>query len=161
MLKEQNKKVLNLRAARLAICLCCLALLLTVACATGPSAVKPDDSLFGTWINVEYEGNSSFHARLISFPDGRELGYDYLSSAEPECVFNNTIEETWFDAEGNRWYKTHGTWFEPFTAHGGNLFSLNKLNAAGTVREWVWSLVDYPEELSPLGGGYCIFHRQE
>ncbi len=72
-----------------------------------------------------------------------------------------TIDETWTDAEGNRLYKTHGTWFEPPAGERGPHYSLNRINAAGTVREWVWSIVAYPEELSPIGGTYCIYCLQK
>ena len=103
------------------LCLCLLASLLSVAAVIRLAALEPNDPLLGTWVNPEYEGSSAVHAKLTTFPDGRELGYGSVTSEDPD--------------KPGRMRKA--------------------------IREWVWSGMDHPEELSPIGGTYCIYRRQE
>jgi beta-lactamase regulating signal transducer with metallopeptidase domain len=175
MLKARIRKVLSLRPARLgggargavrvlAVCLCCLVPLLAVTCATGPkAAVRPDDPLFGTWVNAKYEGNADFSAKMVMSPDGRELDYDRIASTEPEWEGNFNIEETWIDAEGNHWHKGRGTWWDPTAKHMGQAdwYFVHKINPSGTVLESVSSQTGYPEEMGPLGGFYGTWNKQE
>jgi len=175
MLKERIGKVLSLKPARpdggarrvvgvLLVCLSCLLPLLAVTCATGPKAtVKPDDPLFGTWVNAEYEGNAEFSAKMVIYPGGRELDYDQVSSTELEWEGKFSIEETWNDAEGNRWYKGRGTWWDPTAKYmgQGDWYFLHKIKPGGTTLESVSSQAGYPEEMGPIGGFYGTWSRQE
>jgi hypothetical protein len=40
------------------------------------------------------------------------------------------------------------------------IYWLNKFSKKGMVWESVFSFVDYPDELSPIGGIYTIYYRQ-
>ena len=126
------------------------------------AAVGPDDPLWGTWANAEYEGTAEFSAKFVIFPDGRMLEYDQLSSTKTELEGKFDIEETWTDAEGNHWYKGQGMWVvtEAIQPEPELWYFMHKINPAGTVLESVFSNVREPEEMSPLGGFYGIRYRQ-
>jgi hypothetical protein len=142
--------------------LCLLVLLWMVNGAARPSALEPDDPLIGTWVNDRYNGNADFSARFVIFPDCRELDYDSVASTEPEYETRFTVDETWTDSEGNHWYKTHGaTDFYPYKEPRYRGFGFIKISAAGSEMVSVGSEIDYPEELSPIGGAYATYRRQE
>jgi hypothetical protein len=174
MLQERIKNVLGLKPGRfsfgmrgavrvLAICLCCIAPILAITCATKPVVVKQDNPFYGTWVNAEYEGKTPFlSAKFVNFSDGRELDYAKITDQEPYGEGKNTIEETWIDAEGNHWYKVRGTWdYYPYKGATSKGYGLIRINASGTVWEGVSAEAGYPAELSPIGGNYGIYHRQE
>lgn len=78
---------LHAAAAIPAVFLFCLIFLFAIGCATRPVAVKPDDPLFGTWVNDQHEKpGSPFFARKVISPDGRELNYDFIADSEPSSA---------------------------------------------------------------------------
>ncbi len=175
MLKERIENILRSMPERvsfrmrdaarvLAVCLCCMLPLLAVTCATSRAAAKPDDSFYGTWVNKEYEGRTDLAAKFVSDTAGKGLMYDHLSDSQPSEEVEYAITEAWTDAGGNHWYKTRWTNRSyPATAQTPAYkgFSLVRINPSGTVYEEVWSMAQYPTELSPIGGTYGIWHRQE
>jgi hypothetical protein len=174
MLQERIKNVLSLKPGRfsfgmrgaarvLAICLCCIVPILAITCATKPEVVKEDNALFSTWVNAEYEGKApAFSAKFVTFPDGRQLDYLKIADTTPEWESRFTIEETWIDAEGNHWYKSRWTTdYYPYKEARFKGYGLIRISASGTVWEGVGAEAGYPEELSPIGGQYGIYHRQE
>jgi beta-lactamase regulating signal transducer with metallopeptidase domain len=146
----------------LVICLCCIVPLLALTCATKPMVVKPDDPIFGTWVNEEYDkGNRAWNARFEMFPDGREL--DYLKSADqtPSNEGRNVFEEKWVDTDGNHWYKIRATnWLYPSKAGYWEGFAVVRVSASGTVLEGVSAELGYPKDVSPLGPGYGIYYKR-
>jgi hypothetical protein len=176
MLKERIESILMSKPARasfgkrgagmaLAVCLCCMVPLLAVTCTTSRAAVKPDNSLYETWVNKEYEGRADLSAKIVDHPaSSKALLYDHLSDSEPSYESTYTITEAWTDADGNQWCKSRWTSRDyPVTPQGPVYtgFSLCRTNASGSVYEEVWAQAGYPEELSPIGGTYGIWHRQE
>jgi beta-lactamase regulating signal transducer with metallopeptidase domain len=175
MLKERIENILRSMPARvtfrtrdaarvLAVCLCCIVPLLAVTCATSRAAAKPDDSLYEIWVNKEYEGRVDLSAKFVSYPTGKTLLYDHVSDSEPSYEGTYTITEAWTDSDGNHWCKVRWTNKDyPATPQAQEYkgFSLCRTNASGTVYEEVWSMAQYPTELSPIGGTYGIWHRQE
>jgi hypothetical protein len=163
MAKKRNEAVLS--AARvLAISLFGL---LTVLAASGqnkPVTVKPDDPLFGTWVNTEYEGGKNYLAvKAVIFPECKEWDYIKMSDTDPLWEGRFTIVEAWIDEEGSHWYKTKGgsdyyPW--PSTEPQFKGFGLTRINAAGTIMESVSRESGYPEEISELAGAYAIYYKQ-
>jgi hypothetical protein len=95
-------------ARTLAVGLCCLLPLFVAVCATRPAALKPDDPLFGTWVNEEYEKlGRRGGGKAVLFADGRQLDYVYIADTEPIGESRNTIEKVWVDSGGNHWYRIH------------------------------------------------------
>jgi hypothetical protein len=154
-----------LDAARvLAVCLCCLVPLLAVTCATSPAATKPDASFYGTWVNKEYEGRIDLSAKIVSDSAGKGLNFEHLSDSQPSEEFEYAVTEAWTDSDGNHWYKTRWTnrsypVLPQNPVYKG--FSLIRINPSGSVYEEVYSMAQYPTELSPIGGTYGIWYRQE
>jgi hypothetical protein len=173
MANQENTKTLSstpsllsnkLRSAAAipAICLFYLVCLFAFSCATRPVAIKPDDPLFGTWVNDQHDKlGSSFFAKRVIFPDGRELDFDYIADTEPSRESRNTIDKTWIDAEGNHWYRIHIIgWQYTNQELKVERFALSRINAQGTVLEQLNAKYDYPEELNPTEVNYTIYYKQ-
>ena len=69
-----------------------------------------------------------------------------------------TITDSWYDDEGNLFVKYEGAL--DFAQQSSHAYFLNKFSNDGTVWEMVWSGVDYPNEVSLIGGNYRIYYRQ-
>jgi beta-lactamase regulating signal transducer with metallopeptidase domain len=171
MLKDRIKKVLHLKpgnfpfgvrgAARvvLAICLCCLVPILAITAQTKQPVVENTDMLFGTWINPD-GATQEMGAKVVFFPEYRELWYIRPSDSTPSMETRSVIEETWIDADGNFWYKgRHEGDYYPSKKAAWNCYWLIKINASGTTLEFVEAGADYPEEMSPIGGSYNIYYK--
>ncbi len=159
----RNEGALNVRVWAV-----CLFGLLAVLAASGENravTVGPDDPLFGTWINKEYEGGK-YHlaARAVIFPEGKEWDFFRMSEASPTYESRFTIVEAWIDEEGSHWYKTEEIGdFCPWPTKGPQLklFGLTRINATGTIMEGVSRGSGQPDEISELEGAYCIYYRQK
>jgi beta-lactamase regulating signal transducer with metallopeptidase domain len=173
LLKERIKNILRLRPGRPAlgirglarvaiIGLACLLPLLAVTGSRRPSAAGLDDAFIGTWINPEYDGyKGKTSSKFVVYPDGRELDYLNISDLVPTWDYQDTVEDKWIDQQGNRWYKIHCTGgYYGYDSYRFKSYALVRINAAGTVSEFVCAEGRYPEEFSPIGGAYSIFYRQ-
>ncbi len=146
----------------LAVCLCCLPAF-TLGCITRPAAIKPDDPLFGTWVNEEYNqaGQSRF-PKSVMLPDGSELSYEHIADSEPVAESQNTIEKTWIDARGDHWYKIHHIRrFYSTPELIWERFTLSRVSAGGTILESFDGRYEYPKELRPLDPEYSIRYKQK
>lgn len=157
-MKIRKTKALTLCAASLG----CLLLLAALGCATRPAALRPDDPLFGTWVNEEAERlGRGAAAKSVFFPDGRELVYQHITDAEPMGESEDTVEKSWIDSEGNHWYHIHWVgWGYDDPEQKWEGFSLVKVSAAGTVQEGMWNRFGYPEELDPLSPDYFVSYKR-
>jgi hypothetical protein len=143
--------------------------LLTVLAASGQNkpvmTVKPDDPLFGTWVNKEYEGGKNFLAvKAVIFPECKEWDYFKMSDTKPIYEGRFTIVEAWVDEEGSHWYRTKGgSDYYPWPSKEPQWkgYGLTRINAAGTVMEGVSRESGYPEEISELAGAYAIYYKQQ
>jgi hypothetical protein len=131
-------------------------LLFTVSVSLAGDKISIDD-IYGTWINSDYEWGV-YEEVIILNPDGTIVGYDMETDTEPEYTIQSTITDSWNDNEGNLWIEYEG----PGVGVFGDfyIYWLNKFSNKGTVWESVFSFVDYPDELSPIGGIYIIYYRQ-
>lgn len=176
MLKERVKKVLVLEPGRpplgvrgvlrvLAVCLACLVPILALSAQAKTAVLPPDDPLFGTWVNEEYDqaiarGENGV-SKIVIYSDGRELCYRRIADAEPIREWFQSYEETWVDAEGSHWYKINETgWMYPSRAAKSQGFWFCKVGSGGTVLEGVWAQYGYPEDVSPTGPSYGMYKRE-
>jgi hypothetical protein len=115
------------------------------------------EDTYGTWVNPDYEWGI-YEEVIILNPDGTIVGYDKETDTEPEYTIQSTITDSWNDNEGNLWIELDG----PGVGVFGDfyIYWLNKFSKKGMVWESVFSFVDYPDELSPIGGIYTIYYRQ-
>src|SRR5208283_230530 len=85
-----------------------LALSILGGCATGEYIPKPNEELYGTWINEQNGGNIFLPQGVVFTADGYKL-YCSLSDSNPCEVGTSWIDSKWTDSEGNIWYRTFGT----------------------------------------------------
>jgi hypothetical protein len=97
-----------------------LAVLLLGSCGQGKYVPKPNEELYGTWIN---EG-IRYQKLVISAGGVKE--YLGVADAEPDMETTEQISVKWKDGDGNIWYKT----FELFIR--GHL--------KGTKMQYLWKI---------------------
>ena len=138
-----------------------LLLFSTVIICVGSGANKEADIdevlqiMSGTWINPEYD-ERPMEAKCVFHQDGTTDNYNKTTDESPRSHNEYTIEEAWYDKEGNIWYKATYVRIGEY----GSGYELGKLSNGATVWEAVWSRVKYPEELDPMRN-YSISYRQE
>lgn len=87
------------------VVLALLPVLFLGSCGQGKYVPKPDEELYGTWINegIRYQ-------KLVVAAGGVKE-YLNVADAEPDMETTEKISAKWKDGDGNIWYKT----FELFT----------------------------------------------
>jgi hypothetical protein len=114
------------------------------------------NDIYGTWVNADYNQKSQY-AKWINLPDGTYEVYNKIMGSEKDSSGKQTITDSWYDEEGNLWIQCI---YERET-DDTVAYVVYKLSDSGKIRETVWSKVDYPEEMSPIGGEYSLHYRQE
>ena len=123
---------------------------------------KPNEEIYGTWINVD---QFSYAQKSANAPGGYK---EYWKVADPAPSSEGTEEiySKWTDSEGNTWYKTFAIGTRGVTK-GYSSQTLHKLSKSGTVLESVYALVstfdpnDFPTRIDPEDSTYRIYHRAE
>ncbi|HUT65974.1 MAG TPA: hypothetical protein VMZ05_07470 [Spirochaetota bacterium] len=123
------------------------------------------EDTYGTWVNADYNEKGQM-AKEIDHPDGTYDRYPKLTDTEPTWIAEKTITGSWYDEEGNLWVKC--TYFfeeerSSFQYEEGSLltyYGVYKFSDSGKIRESVWSVQGYPDEMSPIAGNYAIHYRQ-
>jgi hypothetical protein len=142
-----------------------IVVLLAVSVSFAGDKISIDD-IYGTWINADYNTKGQM-AKVIEHPDGTYDRYLKVTDPEPTWIAEKTITGSWYDEEGNLWVKCTYFFEEERSSYqreeGGKItyYGLYKFSDSGKVRESVWSVQDYPDEMSPIGGNYEIHYRQE
>jgi len=150
-------------ARPLVVFLCCLAALAVAGCAARPFTVKPDDPLYGTWINKDVdEGKARGLAKSIMTPDGKEFDFNHIADTVPAYESTFTIEEAWRDRQGFRWYKLKGLfWIYGTGGAKTQMFNLVKVSPDGNTIESAGQQTGYPEKVEPVTSpNYGIAYRQ-
>jgi beta-lactamase regulating signal transducer with metallopeptidase domain len=174
MLKERVRQVLRLKPGRrpfglrgalgvLALCAACALPILVLGAQTHPGAVGPEDPLFGTWSNTEYDQAGRYcNAKAVLTPDGRDLEYQHIADSQPVWECRNKFQETWVDAEGNHWYKIRWEgWLVPSGAGRKEGYWLARVSGGGTILEGVCAEYGYPPALSTQGPCYGILYKRQ
>jgi hypothetical protein len=122
---------------------------------------KPNEEIYGTWVNKEYSGTLLAHYQKWVF---RFWGYaeQYNNIADNVSVFQNTffLVDKWSDSEGNICYKVYIQ--EGSYKYGW--FAFVKISMGGTVFEYTDAAYPlmWPTEadLNPDNPKYRIYYRQ-
>ncbi len=115
------------------------------------------EDTYGTWVNSDYSVSAEAEV-IICNPDETVIGYSKATDTDIDWTLQYTITDSWYDDEGNLCVKYEGAVDRVQTS--SHLYFLNKFSNDGTVWELVWSGVDYPTEMSRIGGNYTIYYRQ-
>ena len=143
-------------------------LFIAESCATGKKIYaqeKPTiEDLAGTWVNTEMV----FDKGVIK-NDGTSEYYKYLTVDIPYPVFTYTIEDSWVDKKGNKFFKV----FKIEVPGPIHFFELVRINESGTVLEVniimdsLYKIGDdiskkFPSEINPRSfeDSYYIYYRQ-
>ena len=113
------------------------------------------DDIYGTWVNADYNEKAP-RAKWIRHKNGTLELYNKINDNEPSYTGKETMTGSWHDEEGNLWTQSI-TVFN----HDSMSYLLSKYSDSGNVWELVWSEAKYPNEMSPIGGNYSIYYRQE
>ena len=132
-------------------------LVITGSCATGKKAVKaPVESVYGTWVNPDYNTTGKKSAKLIYKPDGTCIKISHTDITMGQGPYKYTIPESWMDSDGKKYYKVD--FF--YETEQGIEYYLMRLNETDSVLEFVWSNIDYPTKIDPEHMNYLIYYRQ-
>jgi beta-lactamase regulating signal transducer with metallopeptidase domain len=173
VLAQRIKGILTLTPARrrfrlreaarvLAVCLCCLLPVLAVFGGAQSLPLARDDPLFGTWANREYDAGRCFCVgRIVIGRDGRVLEYRHITDSQPAKEEWKTITKSWMDAAGARWYQMRIVEWE-YPGRSGKIegFALTRISGDGGTLESCFAQYGFPKDVTPLGPGYGIWHRQ-
>ena len=156
--KEKRMKSVKLLSASIV----CVALVLLGGTVWAQYVPKPNEELYGTWINDKTI--NAFHVqKRVHTADGDVKEYDDLSGSTLLAEGPSRIDRKWTDSDGNIWYEV----YERLTGgvYAGNDFQrLFKLSKSATVLEYVQNYGyvgpnNYPTKIDPGRGDYKIFYR--
>jgi hypothetical protein len=116
---------------------CAILLLVLAAGCSAPKYVpKPNEELYGTWINAQ-----TSLPKVVNDAQGFR-DYSHTTDADPIFSGSASITSRWTDSDGNVWYKVVGT-YTGGTAIGdskGRIYTaLYKLSKSATVMELMWT----------------------
>jgi hypothetical protein len=114
---------------------------------------KDNEPLYGTWINMDYQGRPP--QKIIINSDGRGGSSSQADSNEPTWRFKTLITGKWTDSEGNIMYKDHwvGDW-------GEEGYSLFKISNSGNTLEYVFDHDKYPNKIDSKHTYYRKYTRK-
>ena len=113
------------------------------------------EDTYGTWVNSDYNEKGQWEKIIIN-PDRTHAFYNKDTDPEPAYTGKYTAIDSWHDRKGNLWVKS--TFVDDDTHDLA--YVLEKISKDGLTMEWVWSMADYPAEMSPIAGTYAIYYRQ-
>ncbi len=134
----------------------------------GKYVAKPNEEIYGTWVNKDNYGGVNSPQKEIITADGVKK-YDKVSDPTPLQKYTKIIDSKWTDAEGNIWYKTYGTVTDG-AYKGWTWQGIDKLSKGATVWEsnyhgmglgTAFDTVYYPTKIDPLGENYRMEYRAE
>jgi hypothetical protein len=144
------------------VLLCTLTHILLVGCVPSKYVPKPNEELYGTWINEKMSAQKYINAT------GRWAEYLKSSDSSSHKEFAAEIVSKWTDSEGNIWYKTTRNDISgPYA--GFKTTALSKLSKNGTVWESVWTEPEneaevtnptYPTKIDPNDPKYTVYYRE-
>ena len=133
-----------------------LVLIVLGGCAPGKYVPRPNEEIYGTWINEK-----GYPQKAMLFAGGFK---QYSRAADTLPTYSQgtlEIESRWQDVWGNIWYKQYVT-----DMPGGEKFqTLAKVSKSGTVLERVYNSVaefspkSFPTSIDPKSGTYAIWFR--
>ena len=136
-------------------------LIVAGSCATQKQAYipKPNEELYGTWVNTDYDGvYDESPQKFIHYNWGYTESFGRVTAQHPNFQRVFYIMDKWTDSEGIIWYKV--TW--QLRGSPTMRFYLVKINKSEGSWEEVWTYKDFPSEsdLTPEHVEYGIWYRQ-
>jgi len=134
--------------------------LLLLAVIVSAAADTDLESLIGTWVNPEYNPTRKT-PKIMYKADGIGESYATTYAEDPSYVWTYTVEETWQDAEGAKWYKIVAKKIQ--TREDRFWYLLIRINPDGTTCEEDFIRVNHREfatELNPNSYFYKIWNRE-
>lgn len=132
-----------------------LVLLFPISVSFASDNIKIEDT-YGTWVNTDYNTKVQF-AKIICYADGAIAVYEKESDTEPKWIGKCVITNSWCDLNGNLWIKREVTY--KLTGQIVKSYWLEKYCNDCTKREYVWSNLVCPTELSQQKDKYAIHYR--
>ena len=137
-------------------------LIVAGSCATHKQAYipKPNEELYGTWVNTGYDGvHEESPQKFIHYNWGYTESFGLVTYQHPNTRRVFYIMDKRTDSEGIIWYKV--TW--QLRGSPNMRFYLVKINENEGSWENVWSYKGFPSEsdLTPEHIKYEIYYRQE
>ena len=133
-------------------------LIVAGSCATQKQAYipKPNEELYGTWVNTDYDGVEE-DQKFINYNWGYTESFQLVTDQYVGLQSAFYIMDKWTGSEGIIWYKV--TW--QFRGSPNMRFYLVKINDTEGSWEQVWSYKDFPSEsdLTPEHVQYDIWYR--
>ncbi len=173
LLRQRVRNVLRLAPGRrpfgfrgalqaLPVLLFCLLPALLLAASTRPADLGPQDPLFGTWINEEYDRSDRFLcAKVVFSPDGRKLNYRHIADAEPCLEINCSTAALWIGSGGDRSYKLRlVAWLPSSGTARAEGFALCRIGRGGNILECAAAQRGYPLELSSAEPDYRVYRKK-
>jgi hypothetical protein len=144
-----------------------ISILITVpilnGCAARRASFRGDrDEFFGTFVNLDVEGDIFFPQKLVNRTDGIWLEFTRSTLPYPSLTGSFTITDKWFDA-GNIWYRY--IWINELQLRG---YGLVRISDRGRTYERMWAYYGYPDAIvppepdavqDPSTGVYNIYYR--
>ena len=145
-----------------------VALAMLTGCGPGQYTPKPNEELYGTWINTSYSGHydpsKNDPQKEIIDSNGYHV-FRFVDDAGQYFAGAETIISKWTDSEGSIWYRTYkGAWSD---VNGKTVVPhfLYKLSKSATVRESVFAIRDtynpgaFPSKIDSHNTTYMIYSR--
>jgi beta-lactamase regulating signal transducer with metallopeptidase domain len=114
------------------ICFILLSLFLTI----NPAVSGQYETLYGNWVNEEYNETPWHYAIQIYNPDGTFAVYENTYDTKPKLFGKFIVTDSWIDSEGNIWVFNDeyvGTYFQGKKV---SQYRLNKISNSGNILEW-------------------------
>jgi hypothetical protein len=115
-------------------------------------------SLYGTWVNPDYNGVSDDYYEKIELTDNgngtyTEKLFENDFDTVPVITAIATVTEEYTDSSGNLFVKSEADF-------GGPTYILTKVHADNTTGEANWDYSAYPTEINSSLPEYNIHYRQ-
>ena len=131
----------------------------------GKYVAKPNEEIYGRWVNKDNYGGDFSPQKEIITADGVKK-FDKIFDSVPFEEYTKVIYSKWTDGEGNIWYKTYGTVtagiYKGFIWQG-----IDKLSKGATVWESCFcnpgqfDNAYFPTKIDGSGQNYRIEYRQK
>ena len=121
-----------------------------------PYSYSPSEKeeIYGTWINPEY-GINWVPQKVIMYPDFTWVRFLSVNDTDPGFTGSFKLLDRWTDSEGNIWYKM--LW--NLENMEWKMYELVRISDSGKKLEYVFSEVDFPDEITSDHPNYRVYYR--
>ena len=161
--EAQRRKSVRTRKLLFVVLLSLLAVLLLGSCGPGKYTPKPNEEIYGTWINEKMDMQ-----KCVVTAEGWK---QYHHTSDPGAFYEGTGQTVakWSDSQGNIWYKGILSVTKGGTIEGYKFYTLDKLSKSATVWEEMFFVPmsdqemknpKYPTKIDPTDTShYMVYYR--